>query len=98
MQHEFKFDIAEDGYKALSGRVRTLITRKKEIEAELDPLKEDLLHRSGGERMEHGLKISERERKGSVDIKRMIEDGVIDEYIAEKYTRPSTKYWEVRTY
>ncbi len=91
-------DLFIDHYELMCQKMRDILSKRKELEAEYKELREDIIANVGGDRMEYGIKVTKRERAGAIDYKRMIEDGLIDESSLEYYKKPNIEVWEIRSY
>lgn len=68
--------------------------QKKKIEEEEKELKQEIINLSQEKNVKgYGLKLTKRERKGSIDYLSVVELQGID---LEKYRKETTSYWEVR--
>jgi len=92
------FDFSVDYYRDLCEQLAPLLRQQKELESKCKKLREQVLTHAGGDRMEYGIKVTKRERAGAVDLKKLVEDGVISQEILETYRKEPTEFYEVRNY
>lgn len=73
--------------------------KKKQLEEIHDMLRANILKTMGREetatRGKFAVWVRQQERKGEVDLKRMIADGEIKEDVLAKYRKPSTSYQKI---
>lgn len=63
-----------------------------------EELKEWLIDNAGGDRMEHGVKIAQIERKGVIDYGKLLHDMDISKTVVEAYRKDNIAYWAVKRY
>lgn len=85
-------------YKTLCEEYRNVSQIRKEAEKQEKDLKVLIIEEAGGERMEYGVNVSIKERKGSYDMKLLQQAyGISDEEL-EGFRKESSTYWDVRGY
>jgi len=87
-----------ESYKALCEEMTELLTLEKEIEAKKAELREKLIEKAGGERMEYGIKLQWKTAMGAIDYSKLVKNMGIEEALLEFYRKPDREYWEIRKY
>ena len=85
-------------YQALCYELKEVSQLRKEAEAKEKELKARIVEIAGGDRMEFGVRVSLKERKGSFDMKAVFTDMNITHEEGEKYRKEGSTYWDVRGY
>jgi hypothetical protein len=92
------YELHTNEYENVCIELRELLMKEKELKAQILELKKQAIIMSGGNRMEYGIKISQKIRKGSVDVDRMSLVLGISQTMVESFRKPDTEYFEVRSY
>lgn len=93
-----EFDFSADYYAELCGKMSALLTQEKELKAEKDALREEILTYAGGDRMENGIKVSFVPGRETVDYKGMVRDLEIPEFTINSYTKVGEGHWRITKY
>ncbi len=78
--------------------MRDVLQLEKELVARKKILKERIIDMSGGDRMEYGIQVTCRTKKGPVDYKAVLEAWDIDETAAATHRKADIEYVEVKSY
>lgn len=98
MSMEKVLEFNHESYESLCMELREVMTKSKEIEDRKSYLKERVIESSGGARMEYGISVIERSRKGSIDYKSALKGVGMSEDDLELYRRESIEFMEVKVY
>jgi len=98
MSTENTIDFNHESYEALCMELREVLSKSKEIEERKAYLKEKVIQASGGARMEYGISVTERTRKGSIDYKAAVKDAGMSDNQLEVYRRKGLEFMEVKAY
>lgn len=85
-------------YKELCDEMRSILRLEKELAHRKKQVRSKIIELSGGDRLEHGIKVTRIICKGSVDIEKIVEDFALDEADIEEYRKSSYEKWDVRSY
>ncbi len=92
------FDFSEfDRYEDLCEEWKIVNRRLKELENAEKILRDRLLKKSNGERMDFGVKIQCITRAPSYDYKTACDEMLASEML-EAYIKPGTTYWKITSY
>lgn len=92
-------DFDRERYRDLCEEMKSVLQLEKEVAARKDKLRKELIEVAGGERMEYGIKLTQKSSMGAVDYKQIVEDHLnIDDVMKDSYRKPGRSFWEVRSY
>lgn len=95
--HDTTIDFKTSAYEQCCEAWKAASRRLKEAEAAEKEAREMMLFMAGGERMEHGVKITEVSRANGYDYKAYCDIKVSSEELAP-FKKPDTKYFKVSLY
>lgn len=89
-------------YKEVCEEMKAVLQLEKEVADKKGKLKKIIIKCAGGDRLEHGIKVSERIRQGVIDYKALAKEffPIEEEFkkVSEEYRKDCTCFWEVRSY
>jgi len=87
-----------DYYKELCERMALILQQEKELAAEKETVREELLAYAGGERMEHGIKVSFVPGSDRVDYKAIVESLEVPGFVIARHSKVGDGHWRVTKY
>ncbi len=85
-------------YQKLCVEMKELLLQEKGLAARKEGLRKSLIDKSGGDRMEYGIKLTTRRSSGSIDYKRYCEVNHIDLDTLSFFRKPDRVFWERKSY
>lgn len=88
-------------YKATCQELSEILTLEKEVAAKKKELRDQVIKLAGGERMEYGIRVQVKTRKGTVNYKELVESLYPEEEleaVIAPYRGEDTEYLDVRKY
>ena len=93
-----KIDFSADYYEGLCSRMSELLTQEKELKAEKDALREEIISYAGGDRMENGIKVAFVPGRETVDYKGLVEDLELSSGLIDSYRKVGVGHWRITKY
>lgn len=90
--------LKSDNYESLCLTLSKLLRDKKELDSKLSEIKDQVIKLAGGDRMEHGIKVTRRTRSGAIAYQSLLDDLELTSDTLEMYRGPAVEYWEVKNY
>ena len=91
-------DLETELYKQLCEDWKEALIVLKEQEALVEGLRQKVIEKSGGERMEYGVKVSLVSSKGRTNYKAIVEEMNAPKELIEKHTGMPETTWRVTKY
>ncbi len=91
-------DFTKEEYKTLCEEMKSVLGLEKELAARKAKLKDKIVEMAGGERLEFGIQVSWRIRKGTIDYKGLLKSLKLPDSLLDLYRKADLEYWEVKSY
>lgn len=101
MQEMKLIELSVSDYKSSCEEMRDLLRLEKEIEARKQELRKIIIQKSGGNRMEYGIKVQKVTSKGSIDYRALAEELIRAEQlrlVEEKYRKKEVEKFVITSY